>query len=553
MTSTGAEGFTPVSALNTSPPLLTLGGGGPSVFPQAPQTFDVYSGTGSSATDLGSIDTNETVANLLGLPDTEFTVTGSTPIGNATGLPADGTVYDVLNLGEGTYNVYTATPAVGSTPGTVSDTLVTKFGDVNLDSLFGNINAANPLDAGAAFTGLQAGDSSIGKDAFTLDGTTFDPFTGSGTTAAEGFAPVGSTANLPPLLNLGGGTLWFDGTGQPGTTGFAAFAPQDFNVYSGSGASATEIGSIKTGEDVTNLLGMTNTEFTVNSVTAASGDTSTEASALPAGGTVYDAFNLGNGYENVYTATPDVTASDGTVTAGTVTDTLVTPYGDVNLDSLFGGINAANPLQPGDAFTGLQAGDSSIGADAFSLGGYVFDPMTNLSPATEGFNPVHPLLGAAPLLNLGGGSISLGGGSPTAIDTQDFDVYSGTGSSPTEGGTIVGDENNVSNLLGLANTEFTVATVTPATGETASALPATGTVYDVLNFGHGWENIYTALPGTDGTVTDTLVTPLGDVNLSSLFTFDAAVPLNPGDAVAGLTEAATAAAATIDPLSFLGF
>ena len=73
-----------------------------------------------------------------------------------------------------------------------------------------------------------------------------------------------------------------------------------------------------------------------------------------------DAFNLGNGYENVYTATPDVTAADGTVTPGVVTDTLVTPYGNTNLDSLFGGINAANPLQPGDAFTGLEAGDSSM-------------------------------------------------------------------------------------------------------------------------------------------------------------------------------------------------
>ena len=87
-----------------------------------------------------------------------------------------------------------------------------------------------------------------------------------------------------------------------------------------------------------------------------------------------DAFNLGNGYENVYTATPDVTAADGTVTPGTVTDTLVTPNGDVNLDSLFGGINAANPLDPGAAFTGLEAGDSSIGPDAFSIGGTTFDP-----------------------------------------------------------------------------------------------------------------------------------------------------------------------------------
>jgi hypothetical protein len=176
--------------------------------------------------------------------------------------------------------------------------------------------------------------------------------------------------------------------------------------------------------------------------------------------------------------------------------------------------------------------------------------MTNLSPATEGFNPIHSLLGAAPLLNIGGGTISLDGSS-LPIDTQDFDVYSGTGSSATEVGTIVGDLNNVSNLLGLANTEFTVETVTPTGDATTSDLPAVGTAYDVLNLGTGWENIYIATPGADGTVTDTLVTPFGNIDLDSLFTFNAANPIDPGDAVAGL-DMASAAAAASDPLAFLG-
>ena len=57
-------------------------------------------------------------------------------------------------------------------------------------------------------------------------------------------------------------------------------------------------------------------------------------------GSVYDAFNFGNGYENVYTAIPGTLADD------TVTDTLVTPFGNVNLDSLFGNIDAAAPLNP---------------------------------------------------------------------------------------------------------------------------------------------------------------------------------------------------------------
>ena len=95
-----------------------------------------------------------------------------------------------------------------------------------------------------------------------------------------------------------------------------------------------------------------------------------------------DAFNLVNGYENVYTATPDVTAADGTVTPGTVTDTLVTPYGNDNLSSMFAGDNAANPLQPGDAFTGLATSIAGT-KDAFTIDGTTFDP--HLAAGGEGF------------------------------------------------------------------------------------------------------------------------------------------------------------------------
>ena len=80
-------------------------------------------------------------------------------------------------------------------------------------------------------------------------------------------------------------------------------APQDFNVYDGTGATATEVGNITTYDSVTNLLGLTNTEFTVEAVTAASGADPTD---LPSVGSAYDVFNLGDGIENVYTAIPGV-------------------------------------------------------------------------------------------------------------------------------------------------------------------------------------------------------------------------------------------------------
>jgi hypothetical protein len=512
---------------------LTLGGGSVGGLNTAPQYLEVYS---SSGTNLGSIDAGEAVTNLAGFTNTEFTVSDVFPAsGEAnSALPTVGSVYDSFNLGNGYDNVYTAIPGASGGADTVADTLVTPSGDINLNSLFGSIDAAAPLQPGDAFTGLEVGNITGAADAFSIGGYTLDPVSGTGPTATEGFTPVDSTAGVAPLLNIGGVSL-----SDPSVSG-DSLDTQDFTVYDGTGSNASDVGTITTGEDVTNLLGLTNTELVVTGSTAASGDTSSQAADLPATGTVLDAFNLGNGYENVYTATPG--------SSGTVTDTLVTPYGNTNLDSLFGSINAANPLQPGDAFTGLQVGNITGAADAFSIGSTTFDPI-NASGA-EGFDPVYQTIGAPPLLNLGGGTLSI----PDLnlpLATQDFNVYDGTGASATEVGSIIGNE-DVTNMLGLTNTDFTVASVTG----TSSGLPAVGSVYDAFNFGDGIENVYTAIPGVSSaadTVTDTLVTPWGDLNLDSLLGgIDAASALDPGDAFTAGLDAASAAATAIDPLSFLG-
>jgi hypothetical protein len=539
------EGFAAVGPLSSAPPLLTLGGGVTGPVSSAPQYLEVYS---SSGTDLGSIDAGESVTNLAGLTNTEFTVNDLFPAsGEAdSALPTVGSVYDSFNLGNGYDNVYTAIPSTSGGADTVTDTLVTPYGNVNLDSLFGSIDAAAPLQPGDAFTGLA--DSAVAQDAFTIGGYTLDPVSDTGPTATEGFTPVVSTAGAAPLLNIAGVSL-----NDPSVSG-DSLDTQDFTFYDGTGSNAPDVGTITTGEDVTNLLGYTNTELVVTGSTAASGDTSSQAADLPATGTVFDAFNLGNGYEIVYTATPG--------SSGTVTDTLVTPYGNTNLDSLFGSIDAAQPLNPGAAFTpftALEGGDSSIGADAFSIGDTTFDPLltdqdTGLPAGGEGFEPVYQTVGAPPLLNLGGGILTLEGlNFPLA--TQDFNVYDGTGATATEVGNIT-TYDGVTNLFGLTNTEFTVETVTAASGADPTDLPSVGSVYDVFNLGNGIENVYTAIPGVDGapdTVSDTLVTPWGDLNLDSLFGgIDAASALAPGDAFTAGLDAASAAATGIDPLAFLG-
>jgi hypothetical protein len=518
------EGFAPVDSLSGAAPLLTLGGGTALGIPLATQDFEVFDPT--SGTELGSIDTNETVASLLGLTNAEFTVTSDTAAagGSDSALPTVGSVYDEFNLGNGFENLYTATPG---SDGTVTDTLVTPFGNVNLDSLFGGFNAADPLSPGDAFTGLDVGNIGSAPDAFSIGGFTLDPTLASG---AEGFTPVAPLATSPPLLEIGGGQL----------DGVIPFATQSFDVLSGSGSSATDIGSINTDEDVTDLLGFTNTELIVTTSTAGAGGS---ASDLPTVGSVYDAFNLGNGIENVYTAIPGTAGG-----SDTVTDTLVTPFGNVNLDSLFGNIDAAAPLQPGDAFTGLETADISGAPDAFTIGSTTFDPT--LAGGAEGFTPVDQLVGAPPLLEIGGGTPNILG-TTLGLAPQDFNIYDGTGSSATEVGSIVGNE-DVTNLLGLTNTEFTVTTATPDADASASDLPTVGSVFDAFNLGDGIENVYTAIPGVDGaadTVTDTLVTPLGNLDLSSLFSgIDAVSALDPGAAF----DAATAAASAIDPLAFLG-
>lgn len=508
--SSAAEGFSLVHPLTGSAPLLTLGGGSPGgLLPTAPQSFDVF---GADGTSLGSIGSSVVVTNLAGFTNTEFTVTDATAAddGSAADLPVVGSVYDVFNLGGGFANVYVATPGED---GTVTDTFVTPWGSMDLSSMFAGINAADPLQPADAFSALQAGASGGGEDAFAIGGLTLDPFTGTGDSAQEGFAPIAALGGAAPFLAIGGASL-----GNPSQHG-SGLASQDFNVFSGTGDDATQIGTINTAVDVTNLLGMTNTQLVVT-------DGSDTGDGLPAAGTIYDAFNFGGGFANVYVATP---GEDGTIT-----DTFVTPFGSMDLSSLFSGMGGGISLDPGAAFGALS--DSAVGEDAFTIGDTTFDPFTGSgADTTPGFAPVFQTVGALPLLNIGGGTpgLDLGGTFfPLPITSQDFNIYDGTD--------LIGTahaQETVTQLLGLTTTEFVIDGVTPGAGDAAD-LPELGSVYSVLNLGGGFANVYSAIPGLDGadsTVSDVFVTPFGDFDLSSLFGgFDASALMDPGAAFLGL-------------------
>lgn len=266
----------------------------------------------------------------------------------------------------------------------------------------------------------------------------------------------------------------------------AGLARQDFDVYGNDG---TALGTVETNVNVQNLLGIESIQLRVIDA-----DGGTDAAGLPAVGTVYSVTDLGGGFQNIYIATP---GADGG--PGTVTDVLVTPLGNMNLDWLFAGYDATHGLNPGDAFAGLGAGTGEFSEHAFTIDGTTFDP------GASGFHEANELFGIAPLMNLGGGVAVLGGIFELPMYKQDLDIYGADG---TELGTAHTTVNTL-NLLGIDATQFTVTGSDLADGG-EGGLPADGTVYSVTNLGGGIMNIYTAVPGADGgsaTITDTLVTP----------------------------------------------
>ncbi|GFG73558.1 hypothetical protein [Mycobacterium botniense] len=421
-----------------------------------------------------------------------------------------------------------------------------------------HLDGAAPVHPLSALLHLLTAASPTGPDAFTIGPYTFDPFTDldcsycaedridpfgvSGfsipTETSEGwttFSPIGSAA---PLFELGGGT----DSGIP-------LAPQFLAVFNSSG---TVVGVIDVSNVMATVIGNPNLEMTIVGSWLPDG---APISELPSGA-VYDIFNLNlpipdfPPLANVYVANPGMspTVQDFIVTssgAQNVDASVVLPnnFGTLDLQNLLN-VNAAATMAPGDAFTGLQTtADSSISADAFTIGAFTFNPI--LSSGAVGYNTIDFLGGAPPLLDLGGGIID-----GSSLLTQEFDVYSGT----TEVGSI--DTNEiVATFLGMTSTEFTVTSATPASGETTADLPAVGTVYDVFNvspLGIGDDEIvYIATPTS---ATETLVTPTGDIPLP--VPFNAAIGPDMGTALAALSanqpydSVISPLAFTIDGLTF---
>jgi hypothetical protein len=341
----GADGFsTPlVPNVFSVAPLLNFGAGSLDISgggaPEATQNFEVFTG----GADAGQVQTSLMYSDLLGLNSTQFTVEGVTPMGDATDLPAVGTVYSVTDLGSGYENIYEAIPnADGTAASSITDTLTTPFGNIDLSTPYDAIAALDPATPLAALASTNA---SLSDNAFTIGGTTFDP-------GADGFNTVHELFGIAPVLEIAGGQL-----ATPDST--FSFATQAVEAFDSSG---TDLGSVTLGENMSNILGFINTtQFGVASEVAAAGLTDSQIAELPAVGTIYSVTDFGSGFENVYEAIPnaDVTA------ASSITDTLMTPFGNIDLSTTFDAIAA---LDPGAAAAGVDAASSA--AAAFDL----FDP-----------------------------------------------------------------------------------------------------------------------------------------------------------------------------------
>jgi hypothetical protein len=121
-TSLLAEGYNNMAQTLGAAPLIAAFGGSAEGISLAPQDFYYYTGTGASAQEEGELSTSMTALDISYFSNASFTVTGCASV-ICTDAPANGTVFDVFNLGGGIENVYEGDPS-----GSVTDTLWTAFG-----------------------------------------------------------------------------------------------------------------------------------------------------------------------------------------------------------------------------------------------------------------------------------------------------------------------------------------------------------------------------------------------------------------------------------------
>jgi hypothetical protein len=208
-------------------------------------------------------------------------------------------------------------------------------------------------------------------------------------------------------------------------------------------------------------------------VTASTGDG-------PAVGSVFNTFFIGD-FQSVYSAIPN---GDGT---DTVTDTIVTPWGNINFPTSF---DAAKGIPE------ILAGTSHLGQD-ISTNDFTITAADTPSTITavDGLPPEDVVIQG----------------------TQAFNYDDLT--SANNDGTFLANVTQSAITFGNTTQDQYVVTQDLVAGQG----PGVGSVFEVDNYGHGYELVYSDLvgAGTGGNnlITETLVTPYGDFNIPT--TYDA--------------------------------
>jgi hypothetical protein len=261
---------------------------GISPFDVAVQGFEKFDVDNASGADVGVFNADEaTTTDEFGTVTQAILVTkdvAGTPGGAAGDVPTVGSVFNVATLGD-VENIYS--DIASTTPGgsdTVTDTLDTPFGDFNIPTTF---------DATAAISAANAASIDL-PDGYNI---VADP-------ATEEFTGVNG---LPPI------DVAEEGTGE------------EFNVDNTAG---TSVGSFDA--DVTTTAdAFGNSTQTILVTSDLTGTDGTAAGDVPAVGSELDTVTFGDtGFELIYS---DLVSSSGNV----ITETLVTPLGDISVPSTF--------------------------------------------------------------------------------------------------------------------------------------------------------------------------------------------------------------------------
>jgi hypothetical protein len=243
---------------------------------------------------------NNVLTNTMGPNFSELLVISSA---EGTSAPPVGSVYEINNIAGGFENVYSdIAPTTPGGPDTLSDTLVTPFGNIPITT---DLHAfLDPTDSFFPYGPMDPLAVTSAEDTTGFDPT--QPFV---------FFGFEQDASEPTTI-----------TGVSGLTGVAGFLPSFDSVHLNEFFDAAPTSTLPAGlfqadgDVITNAMGgLENSELLVTS--------SAEGTSAPPIGSVYDVINIGNGFENFYSDIAPTTPGG----ADTLADTLVTPFGDIPL------------------------------------------------------------------------------------------------------------------------------------------------------------------------------------------------------------------------------